>query len=111
MIIEEKKESQTIFGQEITISTGYLAKQANGSVTIQCGNTILLATATMAKKDREGIDFFPLMVEFAEKMLNEAGVAMVPGSAFGTPGYMRLSFATSMETLEDAVARLTKALS
>jgi aspartate aminotransferase len=36
---------------------------------------------------------------------------MVPGSAFGTPGYMRLSFATSMETLEDAVARLTKALS
>jgi aspartate aminotransferase len=50
-------------------------------------------------------------VEFAEKMLNEAGVAMVPGSAFGTPGYMRLSFATSMETLEDAVARLTKALS
>lgn len=50
-------------------------------------------------------------VEFAEKMLNEAGVAMVPGSAFGTPGYMRLSFATSMEKLEDAVARLTKALS
>jgi len=50
-------------------------------------------------------------VEFAEMLLNNAGVALVPGSAFGTPGYMRLSFATSMEKLQDAVARLTKALS
>ena len=50
-------------------------------------------------------------VEFAEKLLNEAGVALVPGSAFGTPGYMRLSFATSMEKLEDAISRLEKALS
>ena len=50
-------------------------------------------------------------VEFAEKLLSDAGVALVPGSAFGTPGYMRLSFATSMNTLRDAVARLSKALS
>lgn len=50
-------------------------------------------------------------VEFAEKLLNEAGVALVPGSAFGSPGYMRLSFATSMEVLQDAIARLGKALS
>lgn len=50
-------------------------------------------------------------VEFAEKLLNEAGVALVPGSAFGTPGYMRLSFATSMDTLKDAIGRLEKALS
>ncbi len=49
-------------------------------------------------------------VEFAEKMLNEAEVALVPGSAFGTPGHMRLSFATSMEVLEKAIARLAKAL-
>lgn len=50
-------------------------------------------------------------VEFAEKLLNEAGVALVPGSAFGSPGYMRLSFATSMEVLQDAIARLAKVLS
>ena len=50
-------------------------------------------------------------IEFAEKMLIEAGVAMVPGSAFGSPGFMRLSFATSLETLKDAIARLDKALS
>lgn len=49
-------------------------------------------------------------VEFAEKLLNEAEVALVPGSAFGTPGHMRLSFATSMENLQAAIARLEKAL-
>jgi len=49
-------------------------------------------------------------VEFAEKLLNDAEVALVPGSAFGTPGHMRLSFATSMENLQNAIARLAKAL-
>jgi aspartate aminotransferase len=50
-------------------------------------------------------------VEFAEKMLMEAEVALVPGSAFGTPGHMRLSYATSMGNLETAISRLAKALS
>ena len=45
-------------------------------------------------------------VELAEYLLNEAGVAMVPGSAFGQPGYMRLSFATSMDNLSEALKRL-----
>lgn len=49
-------------------------------------------------------------VEFAEWLLKEAGVALVPGSAFGAPGHMRLSFATSMDNLEKAIARLKKAL-
>ncbi len=49
-------------------------------------------------------------VEFAEHLLSEAGVALVPGSAFGAPGCMRLSFATSMANLESAIARLQKAL-
>lgn len=48
--------------------------------------------------------------DLAEKLL-EAGVALVPGSAFGTPGHMRISFATSDENLENAVARLKEALS
>ena len=50
-------------------------------------------------------------VDFAEKLLNEAEVALVPGSAFGTPGHMRLSYATSMDVLEEAISRLKKALS
>ena len=45
-------------------------------------------------------------VELAEYLLNEAGVALVPGSAFGQPGYMRLSFATSMENLSEALKRV-----
>lgn len=49
-------------------------------------------------------------VEMAEYILSEGGVALVPGSAFGAPGCMRLSFATSMEILEEAIARLKKVL-
>ena len=49
-------------------------------------------------------------VAMAELLLSEAGVALVPGSAFGAPGCMRLSFATSMETLQDAISRLKKVL-
>ena len=49
-------------------------------------------------------------VEFGEFLINEAGVALVPGSAFGAPGYMRLSFATSMENLKDGLARIQNAL-
>lgn len=45
-------------------------------------------------------------VDLAERMLNQAGVALVPGSAFGAPGYMRLSFATGMDTLREALRRL-----
>jgi aspartate aminotransferase len=48
--------------------------------------------------------------EFAELLLNDAGVAVVPGSGFGAPGHMRLSFATSMETLEKALGRIARLL-
>ena len=49
-------------------------------------------------------------LSLAEYLLNEAGVALVPGSAFGAPGYARLSFATSMDVLKDAISRLGKVL-
>jgi aspartate aminotransferase len=49
-------------------------------------------------------------VELAEYLLDKAGVALVPGTAFGAPGYLRLSFATGMETLQAALERLTNAL-
>jgi aspartate aminotransferase len=48
---------------------------------------------------------------FAEFLINEAGVAVVPGSAFGAPGHFRLSFACSTETLKDALGRMQRALS
>jgi len=49
-------------------------------------------------------------VELAEWLLENAGVAMVPGTAFGAPGYLRLSYATSMENLEEAIRRIDTAL-
>jgi aspartate aminotransferase len=49
--------------------------------------------------------------DFAEYLLVEAGVAVVPGSGFGAPGHMRISFACSMETLADALARMKRVLS
>ena len=48
--------------------------------------------------------------EFAEILLNDAGVAVVPGSGFGAPGHMRISFACSMETLEKAMERIGRLL-
>jgi aspartate aminotransferase len=48
--------------------------------------------------------------EFAELLLNDAGVAVVPGSGFGAPGHMRISFACSMETLENAIDRIGRLL-
>lgn len=58
-----------------------------------------------------GLDGVNNDVEFAEYMITNIGVAMVPGSAFGAPGYMRLSFATSMENLQEALRRVSKLLS
>jgi aspartate aminotransferase len=50
-------------------------------------------------------------LDLAEYLINKAGVAIVPGSAFGAEGYIRLSFATSLDVLKDAVNRISKALS
>jgi len=49
-------------------------------------------------------------IALSEYLLGEAGVAVVPGSAFGSEGYIRLSFATSMENLQNAISRIAKAL-
>ncbi len=52
----------------LIIETGKLAKLAGGSVTVRLGETVVLATATIANQPRDGIDFFPLLVDFEEKM-------------------------------------------
>jgi polyribonucleotide nucleotidyltransferase len=55
-------------GKKLIIQTGKFAGQANGSCTVQYGDTVVLATAVMTKTIREGIDFFPLTVEYEEKL-------------------------------------------
>ena len=70
-------------GQELTIETGRLAEQAGGAVTVQVGQTVVFATATMSKHAREGIDFFPLSVDYEEKMY---AAGRIPGSYFRREG-------------------------
>ncbi|RIK37190.1 MAG: polyribonucleotide nucleotidyltransferase [Chloroflexi bacterium] len=64
-------------GRTLTIETGVLAAQAGGAVTVRYGDTVLLATATMAKEPRAGIDFFPLTVDFEERLY---AAGRIPGS-------------------------------
>ena len=67
----------------ITVETGKLAGQAGGAVTVRCGDTMLLATATMSRQMREGIDFFPLTVDFEERLY---AAGRIPGSFFRREG-------------------------
>ncbi|WP_124641783.1 MULTISPECIES: polyribonucleotide nucleotidyltransferase [Amniculibacterium] len=66
-------------GREITIETGKLAKQANGSVVVKCGGTMLLATVVANKDANPGVDFLPLTVDYREKFY--AG-GKIPGNFF-----------------------------
>jgi polyribonucleotide nucleotidyltransferase len=72
-----------IGGQEVIIETGRFAEQAGGAVTVQVGQTVVFATATMSKGAREGIDFFPLSVDYEEKLY---AAGRIPGSYFRREG-------------------------
>jgi polyribonucleotide nucleotidyltransferase len=67
----------------ISIETGKLAGQAGGAVTLRCGDTLLLATATMSEQPREGIGFFPLTVDYEERLY---AAGRIPGSFFRREG-------------------------
>ncbi len=69
--------------KEISIETGVLAAQAGGAVTVRCGDTVLFATATGSKETRPGIGFFPLTVDFEEKLY---AAGRIPGSFFRREG-------------------------
>ncbi len=72
-----KELSFKVGDDEITVSTGKLAKQATSSVQIRANDTVLLVTVTASEEPRQGIDFFPLMVDFEEKLYS---VGKIPGS-------------------------------
>ena len=80
---EERTFTTTVGNREVTFATGRLAEQAGGAVTYRVGDSLLLATATMAKTVREGLDFFPLMVDFEEKLY---AAGRIPGSFFRREG-------------------------
>ncbi|MBN9312762.1 MAG: polyribonucleotide nucleotidyltransferase [Chryseobacterium sp. 39-10] len=66
-------------GREISIETGRLAKQANGSVVVKCGGTMLLATVVANKEANPGVDFLPLTVDYREKFY---AAGKIPGNFF-----------------------------
>jgi polyribonucleotide nucleotidyltransferase len=70
-------------GREITLETGRLARQADGSVTVKMGNCMLLATVVATEEPKPGQDFFPLSVDYMEKF---ASAGRIPGSFFKREG-------------------------
>jgi len=77
--MSSKSFSTEIAGKKLIIETGKLADQANGSCTVRYGDTVVLATAVMSKTIREGIDYFPLMVDYEEKLY---AAGKIKGSRF-----------------------------
>ena len=63
-------------GRELTVELGKYAEQANGACLVRCGDTVVNVTVCMAEKPREGMDFFPLSVDYEEKMF---AVGKIPG--------------------------------
>lgn len=75
------KEDAKIFeieigGRKVSFETGRLCEQANGTCLVRCGETVVMVNVTMSKEPRPGIDFFPLQVDFEEKMYS---VGKIPG--------------------------------
>ena len=71
-----KKFEMELAGRTLRVDVGRVAKQANGAVLMHYGDTVVLSTATASDKPREGIDFFPLSVEYNEKLY---AVGKIPG--------------------------------
>ncbi|GAB4425346.1 MAG: polyribonucleotide nucleotidyltransferase [Chloroflexi bacterium OHK40] len=71
--------SAEIAGRTLTLEAGRFAEQADGAVTVRYGDTMLLATVVGAKEPREGVDFFPLTVDYEEKMY---AAGKIPGNFF-----------------------------
>ncbi len=74
--MECRQFKTTYAGRELTIETGKYCGQTNGSCVVRCGDTVVMVSATMSKQPREGMDFFPLSVEFEEKQYS---VGKIPG--------------------------------
>ena len=73
-----KSYSMELAGRTLTIETGKMAALANGSVLVKYGDTVVIVNVTASKSPREGIDFFPLSVDYQERLYS---VGRIPGRA------------------------------
>ena len=76
MLENHKIFKTTIGGREVSVDVGKYAQQANGSCIVRCGETVVMVNVTMAPVPREGMDFFPLSVDYEETMYS---VGKIPG--------------------------------
>ncbi|HCB11384.1 MAG TPA: polyribonucleotide nucleotidyltransferase [Cyanobacteria bacterium UBA11991] len=76
MIPETKSFQLEIGGKTVTVETGKYARSANGSVTVRCGDTMLFVHCCVSKEPRVGIDFFPLLIDYEERM---SAIGRIPG--------------------------------
>lgn len=98
MFFKDFKVFETeIAGRKFTAEVGKMAQLAGGSVLVRYGETEILCTATMAAKPREGVDFFPLSVDFEEKLYS-VGRIPAPSSAARAEQAKRLLFAPELST-------------
>lgn len=84
--MEEKVFKYMLAGRELKVTTGKIAELTNGSCLVQYGDTVIMANVTASKEPRQGIDFFPLSVDFEEKLYS---VGKIPGGFIkreGKPG-------------------------
>ena len=82
-MLESKEIKINLNGKIINIETGKIAKQAAGSIVVTCEETVVLVTVTSSNEPREGIDFFPLMVDYEEKFY---AAGKIPGGFFKREG-------------------------
>lgn len=74
--MERKIFKTTVGGRELVVETGAYCSQSNGSCIVRCGDTVVMVNATMSKAPRDGMDFFPLSVDYEEKMY---AIGKIPG--------------------------------
>lgn len=74
--MNDKKYVINVAGKDVLFETGALCGQSNGSCLVRCGDTVVMVNVTMSEEVKEGIDFFPLSVEYQEKMYS---VGKIPG--------------------------------
>jgi polyribonucleotide nucleotidyltransferase len=75
-MVESKKIEIPVGGKTVTIETGKYAKSATGSVTVRCGDTMLFVHCCVSPEPRVGIDFFPLLIDYEERM---SAIGRIPG--------------------------------
>ena len=93
----------TLGGKNLTAEIGKVAKQANGSVMVRYGDTVILVTATVSREPRQGIDFFPLLVDYEERLY---AVGKIPGGFIKREGRPSEKAILSMRLIDRAIRPL-----